>query len=88
MLHYSTHLNPTSKLWVTFVHGAGGSSSIWFKQIRAFSKHFNVLMVDLRGHGKSKRSFFNALKKNTHSILLLKILFRFWTTKKLNHLIL
>ena len=63
MLHYSTHLNPTSKLWVTFVHGAGGSSSIWFKQIRAFSKHFNVLMVDLRGHGKSKRSFFNAFKK-------------------------
>ena len=63
MLHYSTHLNPTSKLWVTFVHGAGGSSSIWFKQIRAFSKHFNVLMVDLRCHGKSKRSFFNAFKK-------------------------
>ena len=63
MLHYSTHLNPTSKLWVTFVHGAGGSSSIWFKQIRAFSKHFNVLMVDLRGHGKSKRSIFNAFKK-------------------------
>ena len=63
MLHYSTHLNPTSKLWVTFVHGAGGSSSIWFKQIRAFSKHFNILMVDLRGHGKSKRSFFNAFKK-------------------------
>ena len=63
MLHYSTHLNPTSKLWVTFVHGAGGSSSIWFKQIRSFSKHFNVLMVDLRGHGKSKRSFFNAFKK-------------------------
>ena len=62
MLHYSTHLNPTSKLWVTFVHGAGGSSSIWFKQIRAFSKHFNVLMVDLRGHGKSKRNFFNAFK--------------------------
>ena len=28
MLHYSTHLNPTSKLWVTFVHGAGGSSSM------------------------------------------------------------
>jgi pimeloyl-ACP methyl ester carboxylesterase len=63
MLHYSTYTNSKSKLWVTFVHGAGGSSSIWFKQIREFSKHFNVLMVDLRGHGKSKRSFFNAFKK-------------------------
>ena len=63
MLHYSTYTNTKSKLWVTFVHGAGGSSSIWFKQIREFSKHFNVLMVDLRGHGKSKRSFLNAFKK-------------------------
>jgi pimeloyl-ACP methyl ester carboxylesterase len=37
-----------------FIHGAGGSSSIWFSQLRDFKKHFNVLMIDLRGHGKSK----------------------------------
>ncbi len=37
-----------------FVHGAGGSSSIWFRQVRAYTEHFNVLMVDLRGHGKSQ----------------------------------
>jgi pimeloyl-ACP methyl ester carboxylesterase len=36
------------------VHGAGGSSSIWYKQIRDFKKHFNVLILDLRGHGNSK----------------------------------
>jgi pimeloyl-ACP methyl ester carboxylesterase len=36
------------------VHGAGGSSSIWFKQIKEFKKHFNVLLLDLRGHGNSK----------------------------------
>jgi pimeloyl-ACP methyl ester carboxylesterase len=36
------------------VHGAGGSSSIWFRQIREFKKHFNVLLLDLRGHGNSK----------------------------------
>ncbi|SIQ36785.1 Pimeloyl-ACP methyl ester carboxylesterase [Maribacter ulvicola] len=36
------------------MHGAGGSSSIWYKQIREFKKHFNVLLLDLRGHGNSK----------------------------------
>jgi pimeloyl-ACP methyl ester carboxylesterase len=54
MLNHNTYLHDTSAQWVTFVHGAGGSSSIWFKQIRAFRKEFNVLMLDLRGHGNSK----------------------------------
>ena len=54
MLNYYVYNHDTSKTWVTFVHGAGGSSSIWFKQIRAFKSQFNVLILDLRGHGKSK----------------------------------
>ncbi|NGP76413.1 alpha/beta hydrolase [Balneolaceae bacterium YR4-1] len=54
MLHYQTYYLGPEKDWVVFVHGAGGSSSIWFKQIKAYKKHFNVLLVDLRGHGKSK----------------------------------
>ncbi|MGB2152955.1 MAG: alpha/beta fold hydrolase, partial [Flavobacteriaceae bacterium] len=56
MLNYYTYLHTSSKNWVTFVHGAGGSSSIWFKQVRAFKKQFNVLILDLRGHGDSKPS--------------------------------
>lgn len=43
-----------STQWMTLVHGAGGSSTIWFKQVREFKKHYNVLLVDLRGHGKSR----------------------------------
>jgi pimeloyl-ACP methyl ester carboxylesterase len=55
MLHYKTYeLDDTTAPWVVFVHGAGGSSSIWFLQIKEFIRHFNVLLVDLRGHGKSK----------------------------------
>ena len=54
MLHYTTYTDAKAEQWVTFVHGAGGSSSIWFKQIRDFKKHFNVLLIDLRGHGNSK----------------------------------
>lgn len=53
LLFHKTYAHPTSKEWVVFVHGAGGSSSIWFKQIRAYREHFNLLFVDLRGHGKS-----------------------------------
>ncbi len=56
MLNYNTYLHPSSDQWVTFVHGAGGSSSIWFKQLRFFSHHFNVLVLDLRGHGDSKNT--------------------------------
>jgi pimeloyl-ACP methyl ester carboxylesterase len=54
LLNYYLYPHTTSKEWVTFVHGAGGSSSIWFKQIRDFKIHFNVLILDLRGHGNSK----------------------------------
>ncbi|WP_109298915.1 alpha/beta fold hydrolase [Aquimarina sp. AU474] len=54
MLNYSIYQHSESIEWVTFVHGAGGSSSIWFKQVREFRKHFNVLLLDLRGHGNSK----------------------------------
>jgi len=59
LLHYITYRHKVSTVWVTFVHGAGGSSSIWFKQIREFKKHFNVLLLDLRGHGNSKPSLKN-----------------------------
>jgi len=61
LLSHSIYKHTESKEWVTFVHGAGGSSTIWFKQIREFRRHFNVLILDLRGHGRSKnhiKSFF------------------------------
>ncbi|MEM0996755.1 MAG: alpha/beta hydrolase [Bacteroidota bacterium] len=40
--------------WVVFVHGAGGSSRTWRKQIEAFRPHFNILLLDLRDHGDSQ----------------------------------
>lgn len=53
MLYYKTYEVSPDADWVVFIHGAGGSSSIWFKQIRAFQSDFNLLLIDLRGHGKS-----------------------------------
>lgn len=54
MLSYRRHFLSPHHEWVVFVHGAGGSSSIWYRQVREFRKSFNVLLVDLRGHGDSQ----------------------------------
>ncbi|MEQ8908811.1 MAG: alpha/beta hydrolase [Vicingaceae bacterium] len=69
MLHHNLYKHPSSKKYVTFVHGAGGSSTIWFKQLKAFKKHFNVLLVDLRGHGKSKKSFYGKLRSYNFEVV-------------------
>lgn len=63
MIHHIIYSHPKSSEWVVFVHGAGGSSSIWFKQIRAFQKEFNVLLLDLRGHGDSQNIIQKAFKQ-------------------------
>ena len=81
VINYSIYENKNSNEWVTFVHGAGGSSSIWFKQIRDFQKQYNVLLLDLRGHGESKPTLKTAFKqKYTFSALANDIL------EVLNHL--
>jgi pimeloyl-ACP methyl ester carboxylesterase len=54
MLYYKSYELSDNHDWAVFIHGAGGSSSIWYKQLREFKNHFNVLLIDLRGHGKSK----------------------------------
>ena len=38
MLHFKTFIKQDTSSWVTFVHGAGGSSAIWYKQLRDFKK--------------------------------------------------
>jgi pimeloyl-ACP methyl ester carboxylesterase len=75
VINYTVYKNENSEQWVTFVHGAGGSSSIWFKQIRDFQKTYNVLLLDLRGHGESQTTLKTAFKqKYTFSALANDIL--------------
>lgn len=38
---------------VIFVHGLSGSSSAWIPYIELFKNKYNILAIDLRGHGKS-----------------------------------
>ncbi len=53
MLYFKEFVHPQSSEWVVFIHGAGGSSAVWYKQLKEFQKEFNLLLIDLRGHGKS-----------------------------------
>lgn len=57
LLHHKVFVHPSATQWVVFIHGAGGSSTVWFKQIKAFKDQFNVLLIDLRGHGGSNGWF-------------------------------
>ena len=55
MLKFKTHITNKNKEWITFVHGFYVKLvHIWHKQVRDLHKHYNLLFVDLRGHGKSK----------------------------------
>lgn len=45
--------NESSK-WAVFIHGFGGSRRMFKKQIDKFREYFNILILDLPGHGESK----------------------------------
>jgi pimeloyl-ACP methyl ester carboxylesterase len=53
-LHYELHRVEKPAAWMVFVHGAGGSTRTWQKQVEFFKGKFNLLLVDLRDHGNSK----------------------------------
>ena len=53
MLNYKTIAHIPDGKWVVMIHGAGGNIEVWFKQVAEFSRQFNLLLVDLAGHGES-----------------------------------
>ncbi len=58
MLHYKTIINEQFDRWVVMIHGAGGSIEVWYRQVADFARHFNILLVDLVGHGGSAKESF------------------------------
>lgn len=50
MLKYEIIDNQAEE-WVVFIHGLGGSTKTWKKQIDSFSQRYNLLLLDLPGHG-------------------------------------
>jgi len=53
MLYFETDFISAETDWLVFIHGAGGSIETWQRQRPFFSDKFNLLLIDLRDHGKS-----------------------------------
>lgn len=58
MLHYKTIINKQFDRWVVMIHGAGGSIEVWYRQVADYARHFNILLIDLVGHGGSSTETF------------------------------
>lgn len=54
LLYFETHQQPKHNDWLLLVHGAGGSTRTWKRQIRQLGEQYNLLVVDLPGHGRNK----------------------------------
>jgi pimeloyl-ACP methyl ester carboxylesterase len=54
-LYYRKNDFVNDRLTLVFAHGAGGSSSAWLPYEKKFENKYNVLVYDIRGHGKSKK---------------------------------
>lgn len=46
--------NTQNSEWVVFIHGFGGSRRMFKKQVDKFKEHFNIMVLDLPGHGISR----------------------------------
>lgn len=53
MLYYELHQGHRTRDWVVMLHGLSGSTLMWSRQIDYLKKHFNLLVLDLPGHGKT-----------------------------------
>ncbi len=54
VLNHQIYKKSDTADWMVFVHGAGGSTNTWLRQVVFFKQHFNLLLFDLRDHGLSK----------------------------------
>ncbi|MCM3587024.1 alpha/beta hydrolase [Mesobacillus maritimus] len=53
MLDYQFYKREDRDETIILLHGMGGSSKIFYKQIRLYQESFNVLAIHLPGHGES-----------------------------------
>jgi pimeloyl-ACP methyl ester carboxylesterase len=52
LLHHEVHHHHPGGEWLVLIHGAGGSTVTWKRQIIPLGTRFNLVVVDLPGHGR------------------------------------
>ena len=57
LLYFETHVQANNDQWIVLVHGAGGSIKTWKRQVDQLGAVYNLLIIDLPGHGKSGGQF-------------------------------
>ncbi|STO31158.1 2-succinyl-6-hydroxy-2,4-cyclohexadiene-1-carboxylate synthase [Fusobacterium necrogenes] len=65
MLYYKVYGKSPEKEWLILIHPLGGSSKAFYRQIKEFQKYFNLLTLDLPGHGRSQDMDILALNIDT-----------------------
>ena len=64
LLGYEKIISGINNEWVVFIHGLGGNRNAFKKQIDDYKEKYNLLLIDLHGHGLSKElSLWKASKK-------------------------
>lgn len=53
-LYVETYIKDENSEWLVFLHGFGGSVKMWKKQLSFFRSKYNLLLLDLPGHGNSR----------------------------------
>lgn len=66
-LHYEEVRN-TGKESILFIHGIGASQWTWWQQLPVFSENYQIITVDLPGHGKSVSTPWVSLNNTTKLI--------------------
>ncbi len=72
ILYHELHSESPEFDWILMIHGAGGSTVTWKRQIPELRKRFNLLVIDLPGHGQMAK-WPNTDKKYTWATIANKI---------------
>jgi len=54
-IYYRINDFETTKQTIIFIHGLSGNSSAWEPYEQEFMDNYNILCIDLRGHGCSRK---------------------------------